>query len=683
MALDVQSLRTMNADISQFTLSSNGDIQKQGIAHRLKSFFGNLEARNDNIQTLAAIRQAILDEKDYFADSVKQRGLTLLAAVRTDRAINAAQIRSIIAVLDGMSGPEARKTAQTQRITAHFANPDHHPPACFQGHEDKWRTFQTLIRERLTMQEPPGGFGSQDFAGEIAQYEQAIQGIFDDMADVEGGVDEMWSVFERGGFRRSSAGIRDIADLQAIAANVRSALDEAKALSAAHGERIGEAVLQTMRFMQKPFPAGSSTQIVNVGRSLPLMGLDRLTAQSSVAEIHKAIVGFTDKLCKYDFAGSGFKLGGPDEYGAAGMLLTRAAIDALPEQTKRNILAALGTEGGQNLLAFYDTQTMSADAMNIINMIARMTENIKSSLGMEDPLEQLPRPRDPDLSKIPLDIRTSYMVNGIVSGASSMPGKLGINKYDGRIHELRAKMNAFSTATQMTNIASQLSKELASPSELSVFEKDLGRTLNIRMPDGKLLANGSKAAAKAGVDAIVRFVTGNAEATFETASPADKIKARIVMAVMNQSCNAIALNAFVQSLNPDPDARIPSFMIAERANTRVEEYAVGRDEQGDITITLKYKSGAEFLSIPKPKTTEHVRLDAGSYIEYEMTTKISAANLDAMAQADWSRLDGGPIKAAENGSFTGSFTAANLLPEEYRFTGTTTSLIHVHVNPAQ
>ena len=202
------------------------------------------------------------------------------------------------------------------------------------------------------------------------------------------------------------------------------------------------------------------------------------------------------------------------------------------------------------------------------------------------------------------------------------------------------------------------------------------------MPDGNLLANGSEAAAKAGMDAIVRFITGDANATFENASSADKIKARVVMAAMNQSCNAITLNAFTQSLNPNPTAKLPPFMIAERANTRVEEYALGRDDQGNITITMKYKAGAEILSYPKQKTTDHIRLDEGSYIEYEMTTKIPAENLDKLAQADWGKLDCGSVRVGENGSYMGVFDAGNRLPEEYRFTGTTTTLIHVHLNPA-
>lgn len=682
MSFDIQTLREMGADISRFTLSSDGTIQKQGILHRLKSFFGDREACDANIQTLAIIRQAIQDESDYFADDVKKLGLARIDAMRTDRAIDAAQIRSIIAELDSMSGPDDRKKAQSQRITAYFANPDHHVPACFQGHENEWRSVQNAIRQRLTMKEPQGGFGKQDFAGEIAQYEQAIQGLFDGLADVEGGVEELWGVVQRGGFLRSSIGIRDIADLQAIAANVRSVLTEADALSKAHGPRLHAIVLTSMRDMLRPFPAGTTTQIVNAGLSLPLMGLDRLTARSSVPEIHAAIASFSKKLCTYYFAGKDFTLNGPEEHSAAGALLTETAIDALPEETKRNILAALSTEDGQNLLAFYYTQTSSADSMNIINTISRITEALKTSLGMENPTEELPHPDDPDLSKIPLDIRTAYSIDEIVSGDMFMPGKLGITQYDERIDEFRAKMNAFATATQTVNIASQLSRESAYPTESTVFEADLGRAMKIRMPDGKLLKNGSEKAAKDGVDAIIQFVTGDAKATVESASPTDKIKAHIVMAIMNQSCNGIATNGFYQSLNPDINSESPPFTISEAAGTRVEEYAVGRDERGDITITLKYKCGAQVLSIPNPKTVEDILLDAGSYIEYEVTTKISAANLDALAQADWSQLDCRPLDAPEYRSFQGAFNAANLIPGKYRFTGTTTLLAHVNVIPA-
>ena len=108
MALDIQSLRTISTDISRFTVSDSGDIQKKGFWHSVKSFFGNRAARDENAQTLAAIRQAIQAEQNYFADSVKQRALALLDTVRTDRAINAAQIRSIISEPASSTFPNSR-----------------------------------------------------------------------------------------------------------------------------------------------------------------------------------------------------------------------------------------------------------------------------------------------------------------------------------------------------------------------------------------------------------------------------------------------------------------------------------------------------------------------------------------------------------------------------------------------
>ena len=682
MALDIQSLRTIGADISQFTVTDSGAVQKQGFAHRLKSFFGFRSAVAENAQTIAAIRQAIQNEPNYFADDVKQRATALLDAVRTDRAISATKIRSIINELDAMSGPTERKRAQAQRITAHLANPDHHAPACFQGHEDKWRAFQPLLRERLTMNEPPGGFAHQDFASEIAQYEQAVQGLFDGLADVEGGVDELWGVFERGGFRRSSAGIRDIADLQAIAANIRSTLAEANEVGEAHGPRLRAAVLDSLHTMQKPFPAGTITKLVNAGTSLPKMGLDRITAQSSVSEIHKAICDFTKAIGSYDFAANNIALSGPDENSAAGMLLTAAAIDALPEETKRNILAALSTEDGRNLLSFYDSQTMSTEAVNVIGMISRMTENIKSSLGMENPTEQLPRPANPDLSRVPLAIRTSFLVEEIITGDRGMPGKLGITRYADNLGDFRTRMNEFSTASQTTNIVSQLSKQSAAPGSPTAFEKDLARTLKVRMPDGTLLANGEQNLA-AGKDKILQTITGDTTTTFESASPTDKMKARIVMTVMNQSCNAITLTAFAQSLNRDPTGKMPPFSFSERNDTRVEEHSIRREENGDITVTLKYRANTDFLTVAKDGKPEHLRLDDASYIEYEMTTRIPAANLDKLAQADWSKFDCGPVSSADDNSYSGVFIATNRIPPEYRFEGTVESHVHVNITAAR
>ena len=222
---------------------------------------------------------------------------------------------------------------------------------------------------------------------------------------------------------------------------------------------------------------------------------------------------------------------------------------------------------------------MSTNAVNVIGMISRMTENIKSSLGMENPTEQLPRPANPDLSRVPLAIRTSFLVEEIITGDRGMPGKLGITRYSDNLKDFRTRMNEFSTASQTTNIVSQLSKQFAAPGSPTAFEKDLARTLKVRMPDGTLLANGEQNLA-AGKDKILQTITGDTTATFESASPTDKMKARIVMTVMNQSCNAITLTAFAQSLNRDPTGKMPPFSFSERNDTRVEEHSIRREENG-------------------------------------------------------------------------------------------------------
>ena len=114
----------------------------------------------------------------------------------------------------------------------------------------------------------------------------------------------------------------------------------------------------------------------------------------------------------------------------------------------------------------------------------------------------------------------------------------------------------------------------------------------------------------------------------------------------------------------------------------MEEHSIRREENGDITMTLKYRANTDFLTVAKNGEPEHIPLDDASYIEYEMTTRISAADLDKLAQADWSKFDANPVSAADDNSYSGVFVATNRIPPEYRFEGTVESHIHVNIAAA-
>ena len=71
-------------------------------------------------------------------------------------------------------------------------------------------------------------------------------------------------------------------------------------------------------------------------------GIDKLSDQSSAAEIHKTLENFAKEVDR---------VGGKNK-DLVRTRLVQSAIASLPEDSKRALAAALGSAGGQNLLGF-------------------------------------------------------------------------------------------------------------------------------------------------------------------------------------------------------------------------------------------------------------------------------------------------------------------------------------------
>ena len=74
--------------------------------------------------------------------------------------------------------------------------------------------------------------------------------------------------------------------------------------------------------------------------------------------------------------------------------------------------------------------------------------------------------------------------------------------------------------------------------------------------------------------------------------------------------------------------------------------------------------------------------DNGAVCKYEGTIKLSAADLDKLANADWTQYDGTEVKATEDDATIPDrfWKAADLIPEPYRFTGSVDVSFKLHAN---
>ena len=99
-------------------------LQSVNRMQRFKSFFDLGNARQKNAETLTAIHHAVLNDPRFAARDLQLEAVRLLEEVRVDRALSAAQIKSIAQALDRLgSGTDAIMDERVKKCMAHVDMP--------------------------------------------------------------------------------------------------------------------------------------------------------------------------------------------------------------------------------------------------------------------------------------------------------------------------------------------------------------------------------------------------------------------------------------------------------------------------------------------------------------------------------------------------------------------------------
>ena len=99
-------------------------LQSVNRMQRFKSFFNIGNARQKNAETLTAIHFAVLNDPRFAAKDLQLEAVRLLEEVRVDRALSAAQIKSIAQALDRLgSGTDAIMDERVKKCMAHVDMP--------------------------------------------------------------------------------------------------------------------------------------------------------------------------------------------------------------------------------------------------------------------------------------------------------------------------------------------------------------------------------------------------------------------------------------------------------------------------------------------------------------------------------------------------------------------------------
>ncbi len=672
-------------------LDSQGGLQSVNKGQRFKSFINFGDARQKNLDTYNAIRDAILNDPRYFAHDVQEMAEKLLGAVRTDRAISAVQIRGIVDQLDAMSTDSLRLGAARQLAGVHVAG-----RGIPEFARDFAAAYKTVAERTITDPEPAGGYGKMDFGAAIDAFEHRVEDLLTRMGDAPGDREMLGAKFLD---YFGKYGLPDQGECEALVDKLKANLDESRAAGARHGEPTRQIVLDVLQSATKPLPSGAVAALAALGHSMPKGGLEAIRPGATPVDLHKALVGFYESLKAAGNAGIQM-VADADAVMPAQAILTRTAVESLPTDAKRAILDLLETDDGRNLVAFYDSQAMnSPDAAHLASDIGLLVQQLKTSLGRPNPDEFFARPANFDPVRLPPSVIGHFSMEGMVNGAGSKPiadlfqgfaAKAGLEGRDA-VRLFQSLVNERAKALQVTNLPVQLGVNLVRTNAQGFkvfdpdikdtsFEKDVARNVQVALPGGKRITRENLSEAR---DLLMEFVTGVPGAKFATASRVDKTKVHVLMASMNQSVAGVAGGAVNETL----DTR--NWTMAYETSGPVKagnfNFTLSKDPAtGDVTIQGSVRKDFRGFVVFSG-SGEPTAAGKGSFERTDFTVKFPAANLDTLGKAAWAIYDHDIVNAADRNPARPREChedAAKLVPPPFRFTGTVEVHRDVVVNAA-
>lgn len=689
--------------------SHGGALQSVNKWQRFKSYFGIGIARQQNSETLAAIHNAILNEPKFFAKNIQDKAIELLAKVRTDRAIRVADIQSIVTQLDSMSTDKTRRKAAEDLVGARIAargQPIAVPP-------EAGAAYLALAKTEVVPRVEPqdgGGYGRIDYAAGLDAFDARIGQFFTHLGN---GAGDAATVSK---FLSDACAGKNIGQLAALGDAFRANFDESRALGAQYGDQARLDAVAALEAMKKPLAPTAAAPaplraIVEAGRAVRTPLLGTLSAQSSALDIHRALEEFATAVSRLPVVAS---FAGAAERDAVLALAAKSALNALPRPVQERLLAVLQSDAGKHVVAFCRDESANADAKALFDVAQTAGKHLKTVLGEPDAGEDIPLPQHPDPAQLSAAILTRYSFSAerFLSGNAADAYKGFIDRLvqanpDDPLAAFRSRMSELATASTVVEIAGELNQCLDivrddagkivsatfHPDRCPSFAADVFRTMDVRFSDGSAIDTSTSL--EDARTKLLRFVTGDGSATWEPEAPGRgedpqvlqaKIKALILMSLLNQASFGIALDATLESVagNRQNMAGLPQ-LIHNPGKVRSEYHTLRKDANGDISVGFHSRWFVSMLYSRIASVDRMANLSADSFAEFDMEIKFPAAHFDALSRADWTKLDLDDARKAEHGSPSAQadhVAAAKLVPDAYKFAGPVSLSGHFHLEKA-
>ena len=267
----------------------------------------------------------------------------------------------------------------------------------------------------------------------------------------------------------------------------------------------------------------------------------------------------------------------------------------------------------------------------------------------------------------------------------------GILAAEDPANELQARTNRHAKAQMASFIAKEIGVNLKKNSRYDAengklmvntdtqFHKDLVRNVTISLKGKKMSVDPEKSR-----NELVQFLTGQKRATFNDSDNQTKLKACVLMGILQQGAFACFISSVGTAFDPQGKlSRLTPGSVRYEGSRQLQNFSVTKDKAGDLTIIakLRYTAPAQLAMADDMGRWTTKKTDAKSgYVEYQGEIKLSAADLDKLSSADWEHFDYGEIEATENNTNIPNHfeAAANLIPDAFKYTGDVKVSCHIH-----
>ena len=657
MSLSIESIRNF-AGTGSILLNEQGTGIASARMQGFKSFFNIGNARQKNAETIVALHHAIMNDPRFGAQDVQAEAVRLLAEVHAERAISAPQIKDIIKQLDALAERNVEERAE-----AHLAATP--LPAWAVGHEAQ-------ISKLVTLAVQGHGYGA-DLAGPIGEAIDRIGmivGLAGDDPDLKAVLFSTLKgiLFEGGTTLASEERIRQRVD------RFRASLAQfdACARQSADPVAVKQFGVEFLSVFGKPVAPDAIDALDKFACKLPCKPLGTLGPASSASDIVRVVHRMAETIRMNPLVDSeGTALfEGEDEVMPAKEYMIRRAIAELPSAARANLRAALESPEGFAAASYIASEASgvagrSADDFNVVLFASKFLQvHTRSATGYPGSLS-----RAPDISGFSPLARCAFNVDHVIVGSAAAPLKAGIlgphqfqqSMWPGAaLHE---KIDAGAKAMTCCTFACEM-KKLATNSGETIFDKDIVRGMNVKLPDGRRLSN-DRALAR---DELAQFVTGDPEATYAALAPTDRAKANVFLALLSQETEKAAESGVAMALSSIGSDQAFGGAFREGvqptrtfaiSGSSAEGFTIHYD--GDYPYFMLFYDGADGK---KQETAMGTHISA----KYELEINISADALDRVAATDWASYDGTESDAILAATYQPHRLEEgyNAIPEEFR-----------------